>query len=478
MTPYNYPSPRTTEYKKPTSIEDCLPQARLLAKKTVGRGALGPIKKGDKILIVTLADQDEYVKEAVTQALIEEGAEKVDFIFENELGEIEPRKFNVEEGWKEADSMENAPWDLSGAEFYSDIAKGLYNYVAKHAEYTGVFGGIARRSMVRLYMGENGHKFRNNWIFNNWEEFLSDANVYPDELWTEIERKIIEPIGNASSVRITDPEGTYLEYDVTAEQAKRWQMTAWLAGHLFLDPLQATTQEIARTVKINLSPKVSPVFHNLKGVLAGTSNHMGYIPRIKLYFDKSRLVEVDGGGKYGDLIREMMDKYKNVQWPGYPDKGFFWFCDAVVCTLVKAFRRKSDLFKSYWRLANVTERSRAGIFHLGFGSRQHGEEYLNYAKSNNLPTGHIHVHNYFATYEIKIRGTDYWYKIVDKGWVTAMDDPEIRALAVKYGEPEDLLSYDWVPPLPGINCAGDYLKDYAPDPIAYLKKRMSENQPI
>ena len=115
---------------------------------------------------------------------------------------------------------------------------------------------------------------------------------------------------------------------------------------------------------------------------------------------------------------------------------------------------------------------------MGIGSRRHGGKYLRYAEENRLPTGHIHVHNYFVTFEIKLRGTNYWYKIIDKGWPTVMGDPELRALAVKYGDPDDLLSFDWVPPLPGINCEGDYHKDYAPDPAAYLKKRLADNQPI
>lgn len=115
---------------------------------------------------------------------------------------------------------------------------------------------------------------------------------------------------------------------------------------------------------------------------------------------------------------------------------------------------------------------------MGMGSRRHLSNHGQYAKDNHIPLGHIHVHNYFATFEIKVQGTDYWYKIIDKGWVTAMSDPRIRALTTQYGDPNELLSYDWQPPLPGINCEGDYLKDYAPDPLAYLKKRLKENKPI
>jgi len=42
-------------------------------------------------------------------------------------------------------------------------------------------------------------------------------------------------------------------------------------------------------------------------------------------------------------------------------------------------------------------------------------------------------------------------------------DPEVRKLAEKYGDPADLLREDWIPLIPGINCAGSYT-EYASDP--------------
>lgn len=436
---------------------------------------MGPVKKGDKILIVTLPDQDELVKEAIIQAFKEAGAEKVDFINEHELTDAGPRVFSVADGWREANTVENEPWDMSGSQFYSDLSEGLRNHLTQHPEFSTVFYGLGGRNHLMFQLKEHFNKYKECWLFNNWEEFLSSAWTYPDELWIEMERKIIAALGKASEVRITDPEGTHLEYTLTAEEAGRWQRNAWWVGHLNLDPLMATTEESA---KMPVSTIVPPVFRDVNGVLAGTSNHMGFIPRIELYIESGRLVTVKGGGKYGDMIMEMMDKYRDVHWPGYPDKGFFWYCDCALCTVIKAFRRQSDLFESYWRLPNITERNRAGVFHQGIGSRRHGKEYLSYAKEHNLNTGHIHVHNYFTTFEIKIRGSDYWYKIIDKGRPTAMHDPGLRALAVKYGDPDDLLSFDWVPPLPGINCEGNYLRDYAPDPVSYLKKRIEADEPI
>ncbi|MFC2008417.1 hypothetical protein ACFLT0_01845, partial [Chloroflexota bacterium] len=353
------------------------------------------------------------------------------------------------------------------------LSEPLRKYLDQHPEYTSVFydvaGGNSRRALK-----EHGDKFKGFWPFNNWEEFVSRTWVFPDEVWKEIENKVLEAMGEASAVRITDPEGTYLEWPLTAEEARRWQMTAFISGHLLMHPLHSTSGE--RQVASSL--EVPPVLPDLNGVLAGTANHCGFFPRIEVYFEHGRMVDVKGGGRYGDGIRDMMEKYQNVHWPVYPDKGYFWFCDCALCTAVKAFRRTSDMFSSYWVYPNFAERTRAGVLHMGFGSRRHGEDFRRYVEEHDLPTGHIHVHNYFATFEVKLQGTHYWQKIIDKGWLTAMDEPDIRALATKYGVPDELLRYDWIPPLPGINCEGNYAEDYAPNPIAFLKKRIEHNQPI
>lgn len=480
MAKYSYPAPIAPVYKEPKSVEDCLPQARQIVKKQHGRTAIGPVEKGERILIITLPDQNEYVKEAITIACKEAGAEEVKFMYPSELTGKKERIFSVEDGWDEVQMLKDGI--ASGSPETADLASGmnvaepLYKYLGEHPEYTKLFWDLGARTQKIQVLREHGRKFKGNWLFDNWEEFLSRAWAFPDELSIEIERKIIEALGKASFVRITDPEGTFLEFPLSAEDAKRWQMGAWLKGHLFLDPLQATVVE---GEVVPHSSEKAPIFRDLNGVLAGTSNHRGFLPRIELHFENGRLVEVKRGGKYGDGIREMMEEYKNVRWPGYPDKGYFWFCDCALCTIVKSFRRTSDMFNSSWGFPNIAERNRAGVFHLGIGSRRHLEaEHLEYAKKHNAPLGHIHVHNYFVTYEIKLQDSEYWYKIVDKGWLTSMSDPEIRALATKYGDPDKLLSYDWVPPLPGINCEGEYLRDYAPDPMAYLKKRMEEEKSI
>jgi hypothetical protein len=471
MAVYNYPAPRAPEYKRPTRVEECLPRARALVKMDEGFSTLGPVEKGDQILIVTEPDQDECVREAISQALREAGAKKVSFITPEELTGEKPQPGTAEEAWTEVDLLRegNGP----GASVAHEVAAALRNYFDQHPEYTGLRWGPGGGVLLMRQLGEHASKYRGLYVFHNWEAFVSRASTYPSELVRAIERKIVEPLGKASAVRFTDPQGTHIEYSLTPEQARRWQMGANYPDHLFMDPLQATAEEISGKAE------VPPIFPNLNGVLAGTANHCGFFPHIELYFQQGRLVEVKGGGKYGEEIREMMDRYRDVQWPGWPGKGYFWFCDCALCTQVKAFRRKSDMFQCYTQgLANIPERMRAGVIHSGFGTRVHGEAMRKYIKENSLPTGHIHVHTYFPTYEIKLEGTDYWYKIVDKGWITAMSDPDIRALACQYGDPDELLSYDWIPPLPGINSEGNYWQDYAPDPMKYLKTRIKEGKSV
>lgn len=492
MAMYSYPRPCAPDYRKPTRIEDCLPQARALVRKMApserpwGGKELLNVREGDKLLIVTLPDQDKYVAEAVTQALMEQGADKVDFIYPRDLTGRDPGRFSLVDGWREVELMKEGKASGTNTDLVTGLGlcEAMSKYLDEHPEYTGVFLDVAGGNTERA-LGKHGDKARGDWSYNNWEWFLARGHTFPLEVWTEFERRLMEPLRKASQVRMTDPEGTYLEFSVTDEEAIRWHSNAARGfQHLSFNPLMATCHEVSRIRMLGMvqvEHLAPPVFPKLSGVLAGTANHCGYFPRMETYFENDRLVEVKGGGRYGDGIRELMDKYQDLHWPGCPDKGLFWFVDCALCTNIGVHRRRSDMFDSYWLYPNLPERTRAGVFHSGFGSRIYGteKEFDEFAKKHNAPRGHIHgAHNYFATFEVKLRGTNYWHKIVDKGWVTALDDPEVRAMAARYGDPDEVLRYDWIPPLPGINCEGNYWRDYAPDPAAYLKKRITENKPI
>lgn len=477
-----YPEPRAPHYEKPTSVEDCLPKARTMVKKEGGRTALGPIEDGDRLLVLTLLDQNEYVAEAIEKAALEAGADEVRFLYPEDLLDDKAPVNSVTDGWKEAKMFEDGI--ASGSPETADLASGLNiasplrEFLGDNPEYTKVYWDIGARSQKEAVLKEHGEKFRNNWQFNNWEEFRSDAWAIPDELLTIIERKVIEVLDDAERVRVTGPQGTDIEYTLSADEAARWQETAWQSGHLYMDPLQATCVGECRGAA-KVPEDTPPVFTDTTGVIAGTSNHAGFYPHMELRFEGGKLVDVDGGGEYGDRIERMMNKHADVHWPGYPEDGFFWHCDTALCTLPKAFRRTSDMFESYWRFPNLPETTRAGIIHFGFGSRRHYvDEHMEYAEENDLPLGHIHVHNYFNTMNIKHRSTGDWQCVLKRGRLSSLDDPEVRAVATKYGNPDELLSYDWIPPLPGVNCDGDFDEDYAPNPSRYLEERVSNEESV
>ena len=73
---------------------------------------------------------------------------------------------------------------------------------------------------------------------------------------------------------------------------------------------------------------------------------------------------------------------------------------------------------------------------------------------------------------MRLRNANKWVNLLDKGHMTSLDDPEVRALASRYGDPDYLLTEDWIPEVPGINAPGDYLKDYAPNPATTRFKVM------
>ena len=125
------------------------------------------------------------------------------------------------------------------------------------------------------------------------------------------------------------------------------------------------------------------------------------------------------------------------------------------------------------------DRLRSGYVHHGFGppigvnpSKASVEEVLTDA---NLPWAHVHIHNMFATLEGKTENGEV-VKIIDRGHLTALDDPSVRSVASKYGNPDELLGEAWIPAVPGINAPGDYFRDYASNPEDWIRKE-SEKLP-
>jgi hypothetical protein len=459
-----YPAPRYPSYlrqPRSTDVDELLPIARHHVSRKYGRSALGGIKEGDSLLILTHADQDPYVLEAVKRAMREAGAKSVDSVSRADLG-MEVKQYSAADGWREAVDRLREMTE-TGVE-YSVEAAALKRYLKDRPEYSGIHAGESGRPHWRRATGGN---IKGNWLFNDYESFISKCNAYPDELFRMLDLKTLDHFSNASEVRITDPQGTDISWKVTEEQAALWPKGAYLSGHILGSTIQAI--RFGYDVKQFLE-QARIFFPSVNGVVAGTSNHTGFFEQIEVHIEGGMIRDIKGGGRYGDVWREIVDRYKDVQYPGFPYKGWAYFNDCSIGTVPKGHRGIEKVWNSTDPTTNLPERMRAGVIHFGFGAEHWDETFLSYARENNLPTMHFpHVHCIFPTFSIRQRDTGEWVNLIDKGFMPMTKDPDVVRLAETIGAPE-LLEYDWIPAVPGINYPGDYDRDYAKDPVSWIQR--------
>src|SRR5262249_23305055 len=212
----------------------------------------------------------------------------------------------------------------------------------------------------------------------------------------------------------------------------------------------------------------------VSGVIASTDNHAASHPRMEIHVRDGRLADIKGGGLYGELFRLLYNYpgMNELTWPFFQKPGYWWLYEAGLGTNPKYFKHPTEVLRG----GNGSERNVGGVIHWAFGTEaqtgpdkpgERAPETLAFAREHNVPPGHVnHNHNLLPTYQVRIRGTGQWETLINHGHMTALDDPEVRALASRYGNPDEVLRQDYVPALPGITMAGNY-DEYARDPGAY-----------
>ncbi|MEX2134731.1 MAG: hypothetical protein WEB67_11365 [Acidimicrobiia bacterium] len=470
-------TPRFPEYVFQDRVDDVgllLPIARKRVRQRYAYSAFqagppfgdGRLVGGEKLLIVTYPKQDMTVLEAIKQALLEEGAASVDHVFLTDLG-VEEHDYTAADGWREVPDR-LAPMVSDGVTFNFE-AHCLRQYLDDQPQLTGYYAGEAGAKLH--WQRAAGGAMRGQWLYTTYESLISRGTAFPDVLWRLIDEKTLALFGDAAAVRITDPQGTDISWEVTEEQAALWPRGANVPGHLLGSTIQAV--RFARPVEtfLNEAKKLMPT---LNGVVAGTGNHTGYFPHIEVTIESGMITGIKGGGEYGRLWREVVDDYAEAQYPGFPYKGWAYFNDASIGTNPKAHRNSEGLWSSNDSWTNLPERLRAGVVHFGFGAEHWDEEFLSYARDNNLPTMHFpHIHVYAPTWEIRRRSDNSWFKLIDQGWLTTLGDDDVRRVASALGGTE-WLEYDWVPRIPGVNAPGDYMEDYGRDPVAVIREEVGE----
>ncbi|HZW56026.1 MAG TPA: hypothetical protein VFF30_07035 [Nitrososphaerales archaeon] len=453
--------------------------ARGLVALEYGRYALGPVKQGESVLILVPNYQDKRVLNAIKTALKEKGAGDIDVAYENEiLGWKTLPNFSSDRSW---DELHFFPAWFGYNEFLkeSDAPKEMrennyafLNTIKRYVDsqpkkYDVIVAGLGGWTHYKKILGD---PYKSLWPYTNYEYLRLFAD-YPAEVWHAVEDRIRSIMPLVEEVHVTDEEGTDLRFSMNEEEARLWREESQPSNHLFMYPRP-------------------PSFPESNGVIAGTSNHFGFFPHVKVHMKHGLIEKIEGGGKFGDIWRDYLERYRNFSYPDFPSPGYYYIHESALATNPKGFRHPKEIFNTPIFMTNDSERNRAGIIHWGFGlqaldfierQRPCQDEYdrvMKYSKETGAPFCHsAHIHNMFLTYDVKLRDSKETVRIINKGRITFFDDPEIRKIASKYGNPDEIFRYEWVPAVPGITYEGNYFKDYANDPISWIKEEMNEIMP-
>lgn len=451
--PGEYPAPRYPQIKASYTVDDLMPIARETVRRPVMSAFLKAgyaIQPGQRALIVVPGDFEPLVLDAIIRAIHEAGGE-ADVVKTH----VTPRPGG--DGSIEVRSI-MGPREPQTKGFTRDT-------IIRLAENNGydilIYGAGGPHAPISI-----------PWQYIFWDridKFIATAG-FPDEIQQAIDLATWEMVLKARRFRVQDPEGTDISWTVKPsywEEAKEtYQFNIVHEGHVSGIPMGMAGSSFMES--------------DAAGVIGGTLNHTGPFPNIRVSIANASASGIEGGGKYGQLWREALDKWKDVQWPESPGPGINKLWEVAIGTQVKGLRPKDAMDRA---AGNIWERSRSGVIHWGIGARtpfvyqkQIPEEFKKFQEQHHAPGGHVHIHTYFNTMDIEtIDGQQ--TKLIDKGRLTVLDDPQVRQVAAKYGDPDELLREIWIPAIPGINVPGDYRRDYSNDPTAYIRKNIAENYP-
>ena len=532
-----YPEARFPSYlRKFKSIDDLMPAARAAVSQTAGRVPLGLANPGDEVLIVVPWDADPMVQDAIARAY-QQRKVKAHIKFEDDLAGISKADMTaiakaesvmqIGDGQQElnfffeltgqvADPEAGRDWlrqrdpDLYKAtwpktEYSARLAKiangygklvekNIQKYLTEHPSISKVYMGLGARNKTRRILGDHADKFYGSYTYNNRFDISSKVPDFPGDVWRLVETKTMESLGFADRLEVTDPEGTALAADLTPEVAQAWAKGVYQQGHLYMFPSQATGRWPYSLIKYpaydNDKGFLPPALVEATGVIASTNSHRATHPRLEMYLDKGKVSEVVGGGWYGEGFRQLLNYpgTKDLTWPFFNQPGYWWLYEAGTATNPKYFKHPAEMLsqvppRELLRGGNLSERNVAGVIHWAVGTEaEHGPEVagkpspksIEFGKKHNVPIGHaMHQHNVLPTYQVRIRGTGQWQTLIEHGNLASLSDPEVRALAARYGNPDDILRKDFVHPIPGITIAGKY-DNYGKNPGEWWKKWAKE----
>ena len=250
---------------------------------------------------------------------------------------------------------------------------------------------------------------------------LSSSLTYPLEVWDAIDDKTWELLGGARRIEITEEGGTNLTFDLTAED---WAARVgggegegpasarpYTPGHIFVPFPRDLRLEGEITIRsLTFGGPVDPTRLTVQG---------------------RKVTEVHGSGAFADRLRQSFEEYKDQTFRGLPGPGTDWISTFALCTNPK-FRRSPSYQNA---------RGSARVHSWCLGHRRSGFLHASVGAGLVEPNHKIirHFDMMFTTLVADGR------PVIEAGHLVALDDPEVRKAAERYGDPADILREDWVP---------------------------------
>ncbi len=405
-------APRSPKRYRVTNVEQLLPNARILVRRPwswlIGAQYGLGLKEGEKLLIVA-GRMDPLVVQALTIAAHEMGV-TTDVIARN-LGATLTRPFRENVNYEDFDPTNYMA--VRGV-----IARVVPSWLATMIEDYDMVLGFQARGTHYGQVGKNLNIRSSSIDWSRAEQLASAAVSYPDELLEMIAVKTWQKYIYGRTIHVTDPLGTDFTFTLDDTNRERFKETRGMSTY----GEHALDRPIAHEVHPDTEPYLT-ANPDARGVMV--TQQIGLIPTIRLYVEGGAVVRVEGGGVAGENIKTALERFKNIQFPGYyPGPGIGWMEEIALGTNPKVGPAGPI-------------RRRSGMLHMAFGTDRYNRVS---DEVPTLPSNHRDMNFfYYPTFEVDGE------KLVDRGHLTVLDDPEVRRAAAKYGDPDELLQEDWIP---------------------------------
>jgi hypothetical protein len=404
-------SPRMPKVSQPTSAEDILPALRTVVTRTTNRSlneSLG-MKPGERVLMIT--DSTISILSEGFQEAIRDAGGHVDII-------------NLE-GYPLLDD----PIALVDGPNTSRWFPEWTWEAAKHADILLCLAFFKHPHTPNLPWGRQSRSYTAPWRINGraiqWElppdMLLSPSLTYPLELWDAIDEWTYKAMVNARKIEIVEDIGTHLTWELTADDWASIEgrgdedggetSLPYVPGHLFVP--------FPKSLKFEGQ------------VVINSLTFGGPVDPVRLTVDGRRVTQVEGSGAFPDALRESFEKYKDKTYAGMPGPGANWISTFAACTNPK-FRRSPS-----WE----NTRGSARVHSWCLGHRRSGFLHSSVGAALENENSKLIRHFDMAFPNLYADGKP----VIVDGHLLGLDDPEVRKVAERFGDPDELLREDWVP---------------------------------